>query len=221
MANLFDNRTEQDPKGFNPNTDNRPVPAQASGVAKFFYYLFFITIIFIVKHISYLNWFRNKQNEINQAASNIDIQLTKRSETLTKLFETVKGYAKHEKELFESVAEMRSLSGRLNVVDEAQANDLRSELTSLNNNVFGRLMMVSENYPELKANTLFQELMEESTYIEREIAASRRLYNSQVTQFNQRLFAFPTNVPASTMRLSTIPLYQASELQRKDVEIKF
>ncbi|TNK87606.1 LemA family protein, partial [Mycoplasmopsis pullorum] len=54
-----------------------------------------------------------------------------------------------------------------------------------------------------------------------EIAASRRLYNSQVTEFNQKLFAFPTNVPASKMRLSTIPLYQASELQRKDVEIKF
>lgn len=216
MANIYDNRTPQPQQGFNPNTDNRPVQAMASGFAKTVWFLSFITIIPIVAHVIILNKLRRSQNDINNSASGIDVQLTKRSATLTKMFESVKGYTQHEKELFENVTRMRNLSQSGQTSPEA-----RQELSNLNNSVFGRLLAVSENYPEIKANTLFQQLMEESAYIEREIAAARRLYNSQVTFFNQHLFVFPTNVVARISNLWTVPLYQASEQERSDVEIKF
>lgn len=218
MSNIFDNRTEQPREGFNPNIDNSIKNAQASTIGKILFYLSFIFIIPIFYAVSVNNKFNRLQNRINENASNIDVQLTKRSATLIKMYDSVKGYKEFEKSVLTDITKMRNLSQSLpSTNNQAQ----REELSALNNSVLGRLIAVSENYPDLKSSTLFKELMEESAYIEREIAASRRTYNSVVNEYNRDLFVYPRNVIASAKHLVTAPLYMASTEERKDVKLEF
>ncbi|MEE3928409.1 LemA family protein [Mycoplasmopsis ciconiae] len=216
MSNLFNNRENNHPEGFNPSVDNRIIKAQASTAAKIIVFISFILIIPIFWYISTSNKFNRQQNQINEAASNIDIQLTKRSETLTKMFDATKSYIKYEKSVLEDVTKMRSMVSNLYYESKIEA---RNDLDKLNNSIFGRLIAVSENYPELKADKMFIELSEESAYIEREIAASRRLYNRIVNEYNSDLFVFPKNVVAAQKNLETAALYIASTKQKEDVKL--
>ncbi|QCZ36469.1 LemA family protein [Mycoplasma nasistruthionis] len=213
MANLFDNTTVRNEEGFQPVADNRPVKATASLGAKIFIYASFILIFPIFWYIGKRNAFNRMQNQINNLASGIDVQLQKRSDTLGKLVQQVASYKNFEKEVFSDVAKLRSLTLQGNAIANSQ------EIDALNNSVFGRVMAVAENYPELKSSSLYMNLMDETTYIEREIAASRRLYNQKVTEFNQEIMVFPSNVPAAASGLSTAPLFQASVKSRQDVDM--
>ncbi|ADE19447.1 LemA family protein [Mycoplasma crocodyli] len=213
MGNLYDNSKKSNPEGFNPNADNTPIQAKSATGSKIIWYISFIFIIPIFIHIGIFQRLRRLQNQINLAAGTIDVQLTNRSATLTKLFDQVKAYIKHEKDVLEDVTKMRSIAAR---IDESP--EVRNELQALNTSVLGRLIAVSENYPELKANDLFKNSMEESIYIEREIAAARRLYNGYVNEFNSAITVWPSSIVADSMHLTTAPLFIASELERKDVK---
>ncbi|WP_025755529.1 LemA family protein [Mycoplasmopsis cricetuli] len=208
MANLFD-QTPQNIQEFNPAADNRKIPAQAGVLGKTVYIIFSIFTLGIPYMVT-----RNKllemQNKINELASGIDVQLTKRHDTLTKLLKSVSSYKKFEADLYSDIARLRSLINN-NSVDNA------GEIERLNSNVFGRLFAVSENYPQLQASELYRDLMEQSTYIEKEISASRRIYNQEVTRFNTTLFVWPSSVVASFLGLATKPLYQAAHVKREDV----
>lgn len=210
MSNLFD-QTKTNTEEFNPASDNRPKPAQAGIFGKIIYILFCI-ITLGIPYISTKNKFMRMQNKINNSASGIDIQLTKRYDTLTKLRDAVASYKKQEEDMVDKFAKMRSL-----LTSNPVAN--ASEIEALNNQVFGRLIAISENYPELKSSTLFKDLMEQATYLEREISAARRIYNMDVNEFNTLLFNWPHSVVASFQGLQTKPLYQASALQRQDVSL--
>ncbi|WBP83865.1 LemA family protein [Mycoplasmopsis edwardii] len=215
MANLFNNRENHNENGFNPFVDNSVKKPQSNIVIVILFWvlglIIFSAIYFVVKRNKYLQ----KQNEINEASSTIDVQLTKRSETLIKLFDIVKSHKEFEKETFAEIAKLRNMQ-----MSGSFTNEERSELQSLNNHVLGRLIAVSENYPELKANQSYAQLMEQVVYLEREIGAARRLYNSKVTEFNSDIFLFPASVVASSMSLSTYPLFAASNKQREDVSMK-
>ncbi|MFV8483661.1 LemA family protein [Mycoplasma sp. Z473B] len=213
MSNLFNNSELKNPEGLEPVADNTEVAAKASTPAKVVVYASFIFIIPVIWYIVRRNKFLRMQNEINEAASGIDTQLQKRSDTLNKIVLQVKSYKIHEEKVFEEVAKLRSLTLSGNTAANSE------EIESLNNSIFGRLMAVGENYPELKADGLYKELMEETVYLEREIAAARRLYNSKANAFNMQIMTWPDNVVSSNMKLSTVPLFQASAKARKDVDM--
>ncbi|MFV8400971.1 LemA family protein [Mycoplasma sp. 005V] len=213
MSNLFNNSEVKNPQGLEPVADNTPVTATASLGGKIVIYASFILIIPLVWYIIRRNNFLRMQNDINEAASGIDTQLQKRSDTLNKIVAQVKSYKIHEEKVFEDVAKLRALTLSGNTAANSQ------EIESLNNSIFGRLMAVGENYPELKADSLYKELMEETVYLEREIAAARRLYNSKANAFNMQIMTWPDNVVSSNMKLTTVPLFQASAKARLDVNM--
>ncbi|VEU70244.1 LemA family protein [Mycoplasmopsis glycophila] len=216
MSNLFDPtyQANQERAEFNPNADNRPKSPSVSPVLKTLFWISCILILPLIYYIVKKNTFLKMQNSINDAASGVDVQLAKRADTLTKLADQVKSYKKHEASVFEEVAQYRSLLNSGNTIQNS------AQIEALNTSILGRLMAIYENYPELKASVLYQELMDQTTYIEREIAATRRLYNSKVTRFNTEIFMFPASIVASSMHLSTMPLYVASSKQRQDVSMK-
>ena len=212
MAQLVNTRKQGDPKGFNPNVDNSIKNANASGLAKTIWYLSFILIIPIIVNVVIRNGLNQKQTKINEYSSNIDVQLKKRRDTLVKLLDATKAYMKHEKTVLSDVTKLRKMSVN---------PENRAEINSATSSVLSRLLVSVENYPNLKANESIKDLMDSASYLEREIAASRRLYNSSVRQFNQKLFMWPSSVAATSMQLSTLPYFEASTEDKKDVEMKF
>lgn len=179
------------------------------------FYLLWLTIIggiiFLILSIGKKNHFLKLQLEVNNLASNIDVQLEKRSATLIKLLDAVKGHVKFEKETMTKITALRSQTNELSAVEK---NNLITDVArTINVNV--------ENYPNLKANESIQRLMSESSFIEKEIAANRRLYNEYATQFNVEIFLFPWCVLAEKMQLETISLFAASEAAKQDIKIEF
>ncbi|EFF41134.1 LemA family protein [Mycoplasmopsis alligatoris] len=216
MGNLFDNSKQTNPEGYNPNADNTSIKAKSTTAANIIWYISFILIVPIVIHIITFNKLRRLQTNINNASSTIDVQLTKRSSTLTKLFDATKGYMTHEKDVLAQVTQMRNLAS-----NHSQSVEQQREMDNLNNSIFGRLLAVSENYPDLKASKLFEELMAESVYLEREISAARRLYNNYVTELNTSIVTWPASIVAQSMSLTTQPLFVATQQERQDVKLGF
>ncbi|UUM20118.1 MULTISPECIES: LemA family protein [unclassified Mycoplasma] len=212
MSNLFD-QNPTNTQEFNPAADNRTIKVQAGFFGKFIFILLLI-FSFGIPYVIKKNKFLAMQNKINNSASGIDVQLTKRFDTLTKLADAVSAYKKQEEDMVNQFAQMRSL-----IYSNPTAN--ASQIESLNSSIFGRLIAVSENYPDLKSSNLFRELMDQSAYLEREIAAARRVYNMDVNEFNSSIFTWPNSVVASFEGLSTKPLYQASAAKREDVKFNF
>jgi len=167
-------------------------------------------IILWILTIEKRNHFRRMQLEINNAASNIDVQLQKRSSTLIKLVDSVKNYATFEKEILTKVTELRSGNNK-------SVNETNQELDTISK----AINISVEQYPDLKTDKLVQTLMQESSYIEKEIAAQRRLYNQYATSFNQEIWIFPWMVIASKAKMETVVLFEASIEAKKDIAINF
>ncbi len=125
---------------------------------------------------------------VNEAWSDITVQLKYRADLIPNVIETVKGYAKHEKEVFQGVTEARSaVMGAKSVKAAAKAE---SEMT----NALSKVFAIAEAYPELKANTNFQKLQEQLQDVEDKIQASRRFYNAGAKELNTKIKTFPTNM---------------------------
>lgn len=155
------------------------------------------------------------RNRVKEAWSEIDVQLKRRSSLIPNLVETVKGYAKHEKEVFENVTKARSaMLGAKDPGEKAAANDM---LTGALKSLFA----VAEAYPELKASDNFKELQEEISDTETKVAASRQFYNTNVLDYNNKLQTFPTVLIAGMMGFQKEDFFQASEDEKKDVQVKF
>ncbi|ADC31352.1 LemA-family protein [Mycoplasmoides gallisepticum str. F] len=213
--------SKQTTEGFNPNVDNSTFSAQASSgdVALwwFLYCLSWLTIIggiiLTVKWYQWGNMLRTKQTEINQAASGIDVNLVKRKDTLLKLLEQTKAYMKFEKSTLENITKLRSLPN--GTTDVNKMNDAENIINSVSRDI----NLQFENYPNLKASSIVAELMSSSQYIEAEISASRRLYNTKVTDFNQEIVSFPVSVKAKKMNCHSLPLFVASVEAKQDVKM--
>src|SRR6056297_2048854 len=146
-----------------------------------------ITVLLIII-LSIYNGLVRLKNQVKNAWAGIDVQLKRRNDLIPNLVETVKGYAKHEKTLFENVTKARSNVMNANgVEDKAQAsNELSGTLKSL--------FAVAENYPQLKANENFLQLQEEISGTENKISYARQHYNDMVMRFNTKLEVFPNNL---------------------------
>jgi LemA protein len=166
--------------------------------------------------IALYNGLIRARNHVQEAWSDIDVQLKRRYDLIPNLIETVKGYAKHESDLFQKVTEARSQAMQSHgTADQAK---FESRLTAS----IGNLLAVAENYPDLKANQNFAALQSELSDTENKIQASRRFYNSQVLTFNNKLQVFPTNVLAGMMNFTKQEFFEvADQKERENVAVKF
>lgn len=155
------------------------------------------------------------KTRIQEALSGIDVQLKRRADLIPNLVSTVKGYAKHEKSIFENVTKARSaLISAKTPEEKASANNM---LTSSLKSLFA----VAENYPDLKASENFQELSRSLEDTEDKIAYSRQFYNSNVLDYNSKIQMFPSNMIAGAFGFTSFGFFEAEDEAKKKVEVKF
>ena len=147
-----------------------------------------IVVIIVIAVIAAYNSLVRLNERVNEAWSDITVQLKYRADLIPNVVETVKGYAKHEKETFEMVTEARSAVMGAKTVEEAAAAE--KGLTS----ALGKIFAIAEAYPDLKANTNFQELQTQLQDTEDKIQAARRFYNAGAQQLNTKIQTFPVNI---------------------------
>jgi LemA protein len=173
----------------------------------------FLVVLWVIFVYNRLVTLRNRTKE---AWSDIDVQLKRRYNLIPNLVETVKGYATHERELFEKVTEARARAmGAKTVKEHSQAeNALSSTLKTL--------FAVAENYPQLRAAENFLELQRELRDTEDKVQAARRFYNGNVRDLNIKIERFPEKIVASTFGFKKMDLFEIEEeAARKPVEVKF
>lgn len=152
---------------------------------------------------------------IKEALSGIDVQLKRRIDLIPNLVETVKGYAKHEKDVFENVTKARSaLMGASTLEDKAQSNNMLTDALK-------SLFAVAEAYPDLKANTNFADLQRQLEDTEDKIAFSRQFYNSNVLSYNTQVQVFPSNLIANAFGFTQAEFFEAAPGERENVKVKF
>lgn len=152
---------------------------------------------------------------VSEAFSQIDVQLKRRADLIPNLVETVKGYAKHERELFEKVTKERAnLVSAKGAKEKAEVNN---QLTETLKSIFA----VAENYPDLKASQNFLELQSELSDTENKIAYSRQFYNSNVLSYNTKIKVFPNVLFANVLNFKEEEFFGASEEDKKEVKVGF
>ncbi len=174
---------------------------------------FGLAVIFVIGIYNRLVTLRNR---CDNSWAQVDVQLRRRYDLIPNLVETVKGYAKHEREVFQKVTEARSQAINAgSVKDQGVAENM---LTGALKSLFA----VVENYPDLKANQNFLMLQEELAGTEGKIAYARQFYNDNVMQFNLKQQVFPSNIIASTFNFKEKEYFEIEEPEaREPVEVKF
>jgi len=174
-----------------------------------------ILIILVVGTIGIYNSLVNLRNRVKNAWSQIDVQLNRRADLIPNLVETVKGYAKHEKTVFENVTKARSsLMSAQTPKENADANNM---LTGALKSLFA----VAENYPELKANQNFLELQSQLAETEDKIAYSRQFYNDTVLMYNNKIQMFPSNLLANQFNFTEAEFFEVEESAREVPKVEF
>jgi LemA protein len=182
----------------------------------------FVIIIIVLLLLAGLIYvlLRNSLVSLNQRVgeswSGIDVQLKRRHDLVPNLVESVKGYATHEQETFEKVTQARAAA--MQASGPAEAGQAEGQLTA----ALGGLRVVAEQYPQLRATENFQQLQRQLSELEDEIQASRRIYNSNVQQFNTRIQQFPASIPAKQMGYAEKEYFAITEAGEREVpEVSF
>ncbi len=171
-----------------------------------------LAILFVVV---YYNRFVNLKNTIDNAWSDIDVQLKRRYDLIPNLVETVKGYAQHEKETLERVIKARSMAmNARSVADKAKGEGMLSEALK-------SLFALSERYPNLKANENFLSLQKSLSEIEDNIQLARRYYNAVVRDYNILCESFPSVLIAKQFGFRKREFFEIGEKERENVKVKF
>ena len=174
-----------------------------------------IAVLLVLYLVGMYNGFIILKTRIQEALSGIDVQLKRRADLIPNLVETVKGYAKHEKDVFENVTKARaSMMSAESLTEKADANNMLS-------GALKSLFAVAEAYPELKANTNFQDLQRQLEDTEDKVSFSRQFYNSNVLEFNSKVQLFPGNLIAGMFNFKTAEFFAATEEEKKKIEVKF
>ena len=175
-----------------------------------------VFIIIVAWYISTMNWFRRTKVKVDEANSGIDVALTKRYDLLTKALAAVKGYAKHEAETLSKVIGMRT--GSIKELSLDEKSKLNAELSQVQRGI----NVVVEQYPQLKADTQFTLLQNQTADCEEQLQAARRVYNSNVSIFNQKRVTFPSSIVAKRIGFtSDLEFFKAEEEKRQDVKFDF
>lgn len=178
-------------------------------------YLLIALVAVAVFAIGIYNSLASLKVKIKEAWSQIDVQLKRRADLIPNIVETVKGYASHEKEVFENVTKARSaLMGAQTPKEAGEADQmLQGALKSL--------FAIAEAYPELKAQEGFVNLQKELSDTEDKVAYSRQFYNSVVRQFNEKIVVFPNNLIAPMFGFKPEEFFEAEEKEREAVKVQF
>ena len=168
-----------------------------------------IILIIVIGVIVISNKLNVLQVKIDEADSGIDVALTKRYDVLTKMVNVVKGYAKHEKETLFEVIKLRK---GMSLEDKNKVNE------KMNRNM-EMINIIAESYPELKSNENFKTLQQSIVEVEEHLQAARRLYNSNVSAFNQMIVTFPASIVANSKALKSKPFFFFFFTKKNDVEI--
>lgn len=160
------------------------------------------------------------KNRVEEAFSDIDVQLKRRYDLIPNLVETVKGYMTHERETLVKLTEARTAAMAAHDNPSASLADKNKAENQLSG-VLKTLFAVSENYPDLKASQNFLQLQDEISDTENKIQASRRFYNGNVRDFNTKIEVFPTNIFANFMNFKKYEFFEAGEGERANVQVKF
>lgn len=175
-----------------------------------------IPVILVLWVILAYNSFVRLKNQVENSWSQIDVQLKRRNDLIPNLIETVKGYAKHEKETLNQVTKARTqmMNAEGDIKKTAQADNM---LTGALKSLFA----VSEAYPDLKANQNFLQLQEELSGTENKVAASRQYYNDTVMEYNTKRESFPSNFIAGMFNFSEKDLFEVPEEQKAVPKVSF
>lgn len=169
-----------------------------------------IILFILLWVISCYNRFVHLKALLNEAWSGIEVQLKRRYDLIPNLIATVKGYSSHEKELFENIAQLRASAMRATSINEKR--ELETALTSSLKN----LMVIVEQYPELKANTNFLHLQNELSGVETELQLSRRYYNGTARNFNSSVASFPSNIIAQKYGFDQVAYFELTHAQERE-----
>ena len=170
-----------------------------------------IVVLLVFFVIAIYNSLVRLRNQVDNAWSQIDVQLKRRHDLIPNLVETAKGYMKHERETFESITKARSQAmGAKTVGEAAKAEGALGEALS-------KFMLVVENYPDLKANQNFLALQEELTSTENKISFARQSYNDQTMFFNNKIQMFPSNVIANMFSFTRRDFFEIEDKTEREV----
>ena len=174
-----------------------------------------IIVGFILWLIGVYNGLIRLRNRTKEAWSDIDVQLKRRYDLIPNLIEAVKGYAAHEKNLFEKVTQARTQAMQSQGISEkAKAENMLSQTLK-------SLFAVAENYPNLRASENFSKLQDELSDTENKIQASRRFYNGNVRDFNTKLEVFPNHLIANSLGFTKFEYFEAEEGEKEVVNVNF
>lgn len=167
-----------------------------------------IALLIVVWYISTYNGLVARRNNRENAFANIDVQLQQRFDLIPQLVSVVKGYAAHEKEVFEKVTNARSAyMNASNINEKVQADNMMSA-------AMAGLKVAVEAYPDLKANQNFLQLQGEVSDVENKLAASRRFFNSATKELNNAVQSFPGNIIAGKHGFTTEPMFEIAKEER-------
>ncbi len=155
------------------------------------------------------------RERIKEAISSIDVQLKRRLDLIPNLIETVKGYAKHEKQVLENVTNARAS------LMEAKSPEQKAAANNMLTDTLKSLFAVAESYPDLKASANFSKLQDELTDTEDKISYSRQFYNSNVLSYNTKIKMFPTNLIAGQFNFKEEQFFEAEPSSREPIKVSF
>lgn len=186
------------------------------GIGLLFLIMIAVFVVLVLMVIGIYNGLVRLRNQVDNAWSQIDVQLKRRHDLIPNLVETAKGYMTHERGTFESITEARSRAmGAHNVADAAKAEGALTEALS-------KFMLVVENYPDLKANQNFLSLQETLTSTENKIAFARQGYNDQVLFYNNKIQMFPSNLVAGVFNFTKRDYFEiTNEAERSVPKVSF
>jgi len=175
-----------------------------------------VLAIFLLYAVSIYNRLVKLKNLVQEGWSGIDVMLKKRHDLIPNLVETVKGYATHERETLESVTRARNQAVAAGSVEAKEAAEKNLNQAMMN------LFAVAEQYPDLKANTNFQQLQAELTSIENDIEKSRRYYNGTARENNTLVESFPSNIVANMYKFEKVSYFELENIADREVPtVKF
>jgi LemA protein len=172
-------------------------------------------ILIILGLVVIYNNLIKQRNRVENAWAQIEVQLKRRHDLIPNLVETVKGYAKHEKSLFENVTKARA------AVMEAGDVKEKADTSNFLSSTLKSLFAVSENYPDLKANQNFMQLQKDLTETEDKISYTRQFYNDTVMKYNISIQTIPTNIVAGLMKFTKKELFEAPPAEREAPKVQF
>lgn len=170
-----------------------------------------IVIIFVIWYIGVMNKIKTLALKVREGESGIDVALTKRYDTLTKMLDVVKGYKEHEQSILTKLVELRS---GMTMSEKSIASKNMDDVTK-------EIKILAESYPELKSSNNFISLQNAIADVEEHLQAARRLYNANVNAYNQKIVVFPSSIVAANMKAVEKPYFEAESEKRQDVSMKF